>query len=433
MVKQGKRNEGHKRHRANGEGSIYWVESKKRWAAALTVGFNPQTGEPIRKYVYGKTQKEVQNKLDELKGQLRQGIKIDKDKVTVSEWLDHWMVTYQAPILRDTTYPSYEDEIRLHIDPNIGNIRLKLLQTDDVQLLINKLWKYGRIKKTKELPDGLAVNHLRYIRAILHKALKQAVTNRMLIYNPVDGVTLPKAEKKEVVPFTEKEAEKFLISILKHRMFAIYFLGFMTGLRRGELLGLMWNDIDSETEYFEIKRELVAVKNKLTGKRELKFGHPKSDRSQRIIPLTEKIVKVLKTHKVRQNKEKLFFGTDYEDNGLVFCSEDGKKLWPRNFNRQYTQLLEKAGLDHKKPHAMRHTFATLQIEKGTDLKQVQELLGHAVLAMTADTYKHVVEKSKAKQKAIDRMGDTFNIDVDEFNSDDDFKGRKKVQSKNVQQ
>ena len=428
MAKLGKHNEGHKRHRANGEGSIYWFESKKCWVAAITVGINPKTGNPKRNILYGKTQKEVQGKLDELKVKLFQGININKDNITVSEWLAHWMVTYQTPILRDTTYPSYEDEIRLHISPNIGNIKLRSLQTDDLQLLINKLWKDGRIKKSKDLPNGLAVSHLRYIRAILHKALKQAVTNRMLIYNPVDGVTLPKAEKKEVVPFTEKESEKFLVSIIKHRMFAIYFLGFMTGLRRGELLGLMWDDIDFDAEYFEIKRELVAIKNRLTGKRELKFGPPKSERSLRILPLTEKIVKVLKTHKARQNKERLFFGTGYEDNGLVFCSEDGKKLWPRNFNRQYTQLLEKAGLTHKKPHAMRHTFATLQIEKGTDLKQVQELLGHAVLAMTADTYKHVVEHSRAKQKAINRMDDTFDVDVDEFNADEPFKGRKKAQS-----
>jgi integrase len=249
-----------------------------------------------------------------------------------------------------------------------------------------------------------------YIRTIIKAALNQAVDNNLIIKNPSTASKLPPVEKKEVVPFTRSESECFLLSIKCDRMFAAYYLALFTGLRRGEILGLMWSDIDFETGKFEIKRNLVCIKDDTTGKQYLDFQPPKTPKSRRTIPMTDDIIKVLNAHTEKQDKEKFFFREKYQDENLVFCSEDGRRIWPRNFERQYTNLLKRAGIEHKKLHTTRHTFASMMIEDGEDIRTVQEILGHATLAMTSDIYSHVIEKTK--KKAINRMNGLLNVPID---------------------
>ena len=264
-------------------------------------------------------------------------------------------------------------------------------------------------KKTKTSP-GLSRRTVEYIRTITKEALTQAVHNNLILKNPVDGTTLPPKIKKEVVPYSKEESEQFLNSITGHRLFAAYYLAFYTGLRKGEIIGLMWPDIDLNAGNFEVQRELVCIKNMDTGKQYLDFQLPKTPKSQRIIPLTDELVKVLKSHKAKQNEERLFIGKEYHDENLVFCSEAGQRIWPRNFDRQYRSLLKQAGVDHKKFHTTRHTFASLLIEAGEDIRNVQELLGHAVLSTTSDIYSHVMEKTK--RKAVEKMSGLLNVKVD---------------------
>lgn len=161
----------------------------------------------------------------------------------------------------------------------------------------------------------------------------------------------------------------------------------------------------------EIKRELVSIKDEKTGKYFLDFQPPKSLKSRRTIPMTKDMAKVLKTHKAQQNEDRLFFGEAYTNEDLVFCSEEGHRIWPRNFNRQYTNLLKSAGIEHKKPHAMRHTCASLLLEAGEELKNVQEILGHSKISVTADIYAHVLEKTK--KKALDKMEKMIKVDLTE--------------------
>lgn len=285
------------------------------------------------------------------------------------------------------------------------------MQTDDLQALFNYLLKDGRVtEKDKDINSGLSRRTVAYIRTIIKEAITQAIHNRLIALNPVDGTTLPPASKKEVVPFLREEAEQFLNSIKSHRLFAAYYLAFYTGLRRGEILGLMWKDIDFAADNFEVKRELVYVLDKKTEKHVLNFQPPKTQKSKRTIPMTEDLVKVLKSHRAKQDDEKQFFGKPYQDEDLVFCSEDGKRLWPRNFNRQYDGLLKQCGLQHKKPHAMRHTFASMLIEDGEDIRNVQEMLGHATLATTSDIYSHVMDKTK--KKVMHRMNRLLNVDLE---------------------
>jgi integrase len=279
-------------------------------------------------------------------------------------------------------------------------------------MLFNELLNNGRLdtQKDKDTNPGLSRRTVGYIRTIIKESLTQAQHNHLIMSNPVDGSTLPPTKKKEVVPFTREEAEHFLNSIKSHRLFAVFYLAMLTGLRRGEILGLMWEDVDFKTATFEVKRELVDIRDETTGKVYLDFQPPKTTKSQRTIPLTEDLVKVLKSHKAKQNEDKLFFGIAYHDENLVFCSEDGKRIWPRNFNRQYDNMLKRAGIAHKKPHAMRHTFASMLIEDGEDIRNVQELLGHATLSTTADIYSHVAERTK--KKVMNRMQGLINVEIE---------------------
>ncbi len=399
--------------RANGEGSIYYDETKKRYIAAITVGYDQETGKPIRTKVSAKTQAEVLEKMHKMEMERSLGVRLDADKVTVGEWLDRWMSNYMKKKLRATIYPSYQQNIRLHVKPYIGDMPLKSLQTDDLQSLFNHLLENGRDKSRmdKATNPGLSRRTVEYVRAILRKALKKAKETKLILNNPVEGTELPPKIKTEVIPYAREDVEKFLNSTIYHRLFAAYYLAFHTGLRMGEMLGLMWKDINFLADSFEVQRELECIRDEETGKQYLDFQPPKTPKSQRIIPMVEELVKVLKAHKVKQNKEKLFFGAEYYNEDLVFCTEDGKRIWPRNFDRQYHNLLQKAGVDPKNFHATRHTFASRLIEAGEDIRNVQELLGHVMMSTTSDIYTHVIERSK--RKAVEKLNGMYNIKIDE--------------------
>jgi integrase len=395
----------------NGEGSIR-QRPDGTWEARVTTGYDSE-GKPKRQSFYGKTRQEVAEKMNKALHEMSIGARLDVNKVTLSEWLDRWLIDYMKPSLRPNTYQSYEMDLRLHVKPYVGSIRLKDLQAGDLQRLFNNLLKNGRATEwNKEVNPGLSRRTVDYVRTTVKAALSVAVDNDLILKNPAKQTKLPPAEKKEAVPFTRRESETFLnyVKGIAHRLFAALYLAFCTGLRRGEILGLMWPDIDFEASTLEVKRELVEVRDVDTKKVHLDFGPPKTEKSKRTIPMTENMVKVLKAHLEKQDEERFFYKESYHDENLVFCTEDGRRIWPRNFDRLYTNLLKKAGVDHKKLHTTRHTFASMMIEDGEDIRNVQELLGHAVLSTTADIYSHVAER--AKKKAMNRMQDLLNVPVD---------------------
>lgn len=312
------------------------------------------------------------------------GTLTDPSKITLGEWLDRWMVDYMKQSLRWSTWSSYETQIRVHIKPALEHVPLAKLKTSDLQVFYNG-------KKS----GGLASRTVRYFHQIINSALKQALAERMILYNPCDAAKLPKLDAKGAELLTEDELQLFLTSIKDSRLRAAFLFEIGTGVRRGELLALAWQDVDLKLGTAYIRRSLNRFQ-KEDGGSELRFHAVKTAGSERTVPLPGFVIVALGKHKIRQEAEKLKHAFIYQDKDLVFCTELGKPLEPRNFIRHYALLLERAGIAHTRFHNIRHTVATMLLKQNEHPKVVQELLGHASVITTLNTYSHVVPGLKEK-------------------------------------
>ncbi|ACX51572.1 integrase family protein [Ammonifex degensii KC4] len=360
------------------------------WEARASLGYDAD-GRPVRKSFYARTREEAVKKLTQALHQASLGVLTAPARLTLGEWLATWLETYKKGKLRPTTLANYETVIRAYILPSLGSVPLRSVTPASLQALYNSL-----------SARGLSARTVRLVHVVLNACLKQAVKNGLLVRNPAEATEPPKLKRRVPVrPLAREEVEAFLKAARGERLYPAFALALKTGLRRGEVLGLKWEDVDLERGVLRVRRSLVEAKDPETGKVRLVFQEPKTEKSRRTVPLTRDVVALLKSHKARQNEEKLYFGEAYEDNGLVFCTELGKPIWPRNFLRAFHSVLKKAGLERHRFHALRHTFATLLLASGEELKNVQELLGHERISTTADVYAEVLED--AKKKAVTRL------------------------------
>ena len=385
-----------KRTRGNGEGTICKRQDDS-WCAAITVGTNPDTGKPIRKYFYGKTRPEVAKKLTKALNDLENGVlNIGKD-LTFGQWLDVWFKDYAKPNVRAITWSKYEMLIKLHIKPDLEKIQLSKLKPNNIQQLYNNKLKKGRVDKK----GGLSRRPVELIHTIIHSSLKQAIKENLIIRNVSDSTKLPSKVKKEVKILSQEDQDKFIEELLKERLGMAFLLDIFTGLRRGELLGLKWEDVDFNEKQITIKRSLQRVK-KDGGGTELKFEELKTDKSYRTIPIPQVIFDELIKYQEKQEVEKQIAKKVYTNKyNLIFCTSVGTPIEPRNFNRLFDKILKNAKIDHINLHALRHTYATRLFEMNEHPKTVQELLGHAKVGTTIDTYTHVAMEQK--QLTINRL------------------------------
>lgn len=385
--------------RSNGEGTIC-KRSDGRWMGQLVVDIGD--GQYKRKAIYGKSQKEVKDKLEQLKTESKMGRVIETSSMPLEQWMTIWIENYK-PNLKITTKEDYELYINTHIKgSDLGKIPLNKLKTSDLQKFYNAKLA-GTYKGQKQ---RLSPTTVRYINIIIRSALKQAVNNHMINENVSSAVVLPKKNKVEMVPFTKEEVGKFLIIARQDRLYALYLLEMMTGLRRGEILGLKWEDIDFQNKRISVIHNLCRVKNmdeNSDKKYKMVLMSPKTQSSKRVVPINDFMINELKEHKKQQEEEKKLYADCYKDYGMVFCKSDGDYIYPRNFLRQYQNLLQKAGLEKKRFHDLRHTVASLLINANENPKVIQQLLGHSNISTTLDIYAHV-------------MGDTINKSVDKLYS-----------------
>lgn len=375
--------------RGNGEGSIY-RRKDDRWVGQYLV----YTAEgPKYRYLYGKTRQDVSKKLTKAMADRDGGVVFDAGRLTVEEYLERWLSDSLQGTVRASTCERHEINLRVHIRPTLGRVLLKALTPAHVRAL-----------HREKLDEGLAPATVRKIHSTLHKALSQAVADGLLPRNAAD-VKAPRPAPEEMRPLSEDEARTFLQVVEESgdRFEPLYVLAITTGLRRGELLGLRWDDADldsSATGTLRIGRALVRE-----GGRHV-IGETKTRRGRRQVNLTPRTVKALKAHRKRQLEERMKLAGLHEDQGLIFATEVGTPVNPENLvKRSFKPLLEKAGLPKMRFHDLRHTCATLLLGRGVHPKMVQELLGHATIAMTLDTYSHYLPSMG--DQASGAMGDAF--------------------------
>jgi integrase len=352
------------KRRGNKEGTIY--KRGSRWCAQISLD-----GRRLTKYF--DTQRECREWIREKQAQIDEGLTFDGARATLEQYLNHWLETTR-PHLRAETQRHYTGVVRRHIIPALGQVKLNDLRPDHIQSFY--------IAKRKA---GVSEHVLRYAHAAMHRALGQAVKWGLITRNPTSVVDRPKPKRAEMKVWTVEQVRTFLTEVEGDRFEALYYIAVTTGLRMGELLGLLWSDLNWETARLQIQRQLQRVKSQ-----GLVFNEPKSRAGRRSIVLGPDALDKLHQHRERQQQERLFFGESWQESGLIFPSLRGTPKDPTDLRREFKALVAGAGLPGIRFHDLRHTAATLMLQQGIHPKVVQERLGHSSISITLDTYSHVL-------------------------------------------
>lgn len=316
------------------------------------------------------------------------------------------MKEYKSPPnIKLATYISYETFIRIHFKPLLGNIYLRDLRPDHLQRLYNSKLRGGRADGKD---GGISTKTLRNIHNMIHGALEQALKCGFVFRNVSEATSLPKMIKSDIRVLTLKEMYVFMKAIEKEYQRTAFLLSLASGLRLGELLALTWDNADLDEGILKVRRTLNRLKTfdeSSPKKTKLILQEtPKTSTSRRNVPIPQSIVDELIKHKERQAED----GIDNPFN-LVFTSEVGTPLEPRNLIRALHRIVKSCGIPHLNVHGLRHTFATRLLEENERPKVVQEMLGHATIGITLDTYSHVMPE--LKKSAADKMNHFFDSPV----------------------
>ena len=378
------------KRRSNGEGNIR-KRKDGRWEGRYTAGHNPQNGKQIIKNVLGKTQSEVKEKL---KRAMEESKKVDitrTGKYTVSDWMEEWFENVAKLKVRPSSHQTYRGYIDHHIAPNIGNTPLEKLSTMDLQKLYRKLMNTGRVERieAQDQPKGLSAKTVRNINQVISSAMDFAVAQKIISENPCKAAALPKLEHKEMQTIPSEQLQAFLSEAKATGVYEMYYIELATGLRRGELLGLKWTDIDWKNGIIKVRRSIARVNGKTVE------SPLKTKNSYRAVTISSQAIEVLKQHKAKTN------------DAYVFPSPSGGPISPDSVNNMLKRVLARAGIPKVRFHDLRHTFATIALQNGVDIKTVSGMLGHFSAGFTLDTYAHVT--TSAQREAAETMGNILDV------------------------
>ena len=374
------------KRRANGEGSIR-KRSDGRWEGRYTAGRNPETGKVIYKNVLGKTQAEVKAKL---KAAIEESANLDMlkaEQYTTGQWMDVWIENCAKIKVRPSSHQTYRGYIDNHIKPNIGDVPLNKLSSLHLQKLYKKLLAGGRVDRieARDQPKGLSAKTVRNINQVISSAMDFAKDQKLISSNPTDGCALPKLEHKEMKTLPVEQLTSFLREAKESGVFELYYIELATGLRRGELLGLKWEDIDLSQGNLRVQRQIARING------EIIEAPLKTKNAYRTLPLSTDAVDVLREQRKKSG-----------NSPYVFPSPTGGPISPDSILHMLHRVLKRAGLAQVRFHDLRHTFATLALQNGVDIKTVSGMLGHYSAGFTLDTYTHVT--TSAKKEAANTMG-----------------------------
>lgn len=361
------------KRRPQGDGTIR-KRSDGRWEARIIIG-HKNDGSPMYKSAFTKTQKSALKQLHQLIDLYRDVDLTEDCRMTLGEWLDKWLDEYMIFTIRESTLDSYRAMVKNQVKPFIGSKQISSLTTADMQKFYNKIKKEGRVREHPIHGKTLADSMVRGVHMMLHEALDVAVRERLLVKNPTNGTTVPKCNYPEKQILGDSQLDTFLEAIKGEEYWDTFFyVEVMTGLRRGEICGLKWQDINFEENKLQVKRS-VSVK-KGGG---VSIGETKTETGVRSILMPPSVAEVLQNCKQRAITEWVFPNFMHPE----------QPISPATAYRKLKIILKHAGLPLIRFHDLRHTFATHATHGGVDPKTLAGILGHTNASFTLDTYTHV--------------------------------------------
>ncbi|MEV6494065.1 site-specific integrase [Actinoplanes sp. NPDC051633] len=367
-----------KRRRSHGEGSVF--KYRDGYAAILDLGWSGDRRR--RKWVYGKTERAVLDKLADLRRKQEKGQDLTAAPRTFGEWLDEWIELKSRDGTRQKTVHGYQALIDNHIWPALGKIALDKLSPTMVRRLL-----------AEKSDDGLSAATVRHIHGVIRNALGDAEREELVHRNVARVVRPPALRRPERRTLTVLEAKRLIEVLQGNPMEAFYIAALTVGLRRGELLGLRWSDVDLQEGMLTVRQTVQRVQGRL------EFTEPKTDRSRRTVPMPEQTVAALKRHRRRQAEERLAAGEGWQDFGLIFTSRIGTPFDPDNLERSWYKIRAAADLDWLRIHDLRHACATFLLASGASPRTVMKVLGHSQIGLTMNTYAHVLPE--IERSAVD--------------------------------
>ena len=365
------------KRRKRGEGSVH-LRKDGRWEGRAVIGYDDK-GLPVTKNVLAKTKSECAAKLKALQDSIQTPTPDQpKPGILLGDWLDFWYQSYKKPNLRPNTQMSYERRIYQHIIPALGNTQLDKLTTNDIQQFYTKLKQSGRLLRAEIYGEGLSDQTVRGIHTTLHAALDKAVSEKLLFRNPANGCRLPPAKAREMQVLTPEEIQRLLIQAKEDGCFELLLLELSTGLRRGEICALQWNDLNLHTGELRVERQVHRVKG------ELVVSPPKTKAGNRSVILPAPVLSVLKAYK-RDVSSKWMFPSPVNENS----PRD-----PATVRKRLQTVLQRAGCKKVRFHDLRHTFSTVSLEHGMDIKTLSTIIGHVSSSTTLNVYAHVTDEMR---------------------------------------
>ena len=376
----------------------YKVNGKEYYRVSASFG-RDSNGKLIRKYFYGKTKKEAEKKLEEYKYSIREGY-TNNNIVYLSSSMKTWLFEFIRCNIKPSCFDRYECTFRNHIENcPFSNKSIKEISSIEIQRYYNDLYKKGKTSAT-----------LKRINKLLKRFFNYCISEGIIIRNPCASVIIPcekQSTKTEVEIFSKEDLKKIInYNVTDSRVFSIKYIALValaTGMRQGEILGLKWSDINFKDMEISISRTVTCYSKIMGNERKIvkEIQSPKTKNSIRKIPLPSSLIPIFDKVKKEQLKNRIKLGDYYNKDNVdfVFLTKEGNIMYKSCVNRAWNAYLKKCGVAHKKFHALRHTYATLQFENNIPLKTISNLLGHSSINITADIYTHVMKQEK--QKATD--------------------------------
>jgi len=369
------------------------------WAIVVDLGPDPETGKRRRQWQTVKgTKRDAERVRREILHSIETGTHVKPIKMTVGQFLNQWLEDYVAINTAPKTAEGYRVIVNRHLIPNLGAILLTQLQPSHLQGYYTRALSHGRV----DGKGGLSARTVLHIHRVISEALTHAAEWQMVARNIAMAVKPPRPRQPQITTLAQEEVGVFLSEAAASPYYDLFYTALYTGMRRGELLGLRWKDIDLDLAQLSVSQTIQRIPGK-----GFVIQEPKTGRSRRSIALSPSVCILLRQRREHQQSESILLGKAWHDDALVFGNLDGQPLDPSTLTHAFRRIVKKAAIPHIRFHDLRHTHATLMLKQGIHPKIVSERLGHSNIGITLDTYSHVMpglQEAAARRFEEDLLG-----------------------------